>query len=156
MSCNVASFVGATTVRIHVLGYDDRPPTPAELEQMRELVRQAMEEGALGVGSSLIYAPAFYADTDELIELCKVAGEYQGMYISHMRSEGNQLLEAVDELIKIAREAQHAGRDLSPEGGRQGELAQARRGDREDRGRAGRRACRSPPTCTPTPPARPA
>ena len=72
---------------------------------MRELVRQAMEEGALGVGSSLIYAPAFYADTHELIELCKVAAEYQGMYISHMRSEGNQLVEAVDELIKIAREA---------------------------------------------------
>ena len=105
VSCNVASFVGATTVRIHVLGYENRAPSPAELEQMRGLVRQAMEEGALGVGSSLIYAPAFYADTPELIELCKVASEYQGMYISHMRSEGNKLLEAIDELISIARQA---------------------------------------------------
>ncbi len=105
VSCNVASFVGATTVRIHEIGYDDRPPTPEELSRMRELVRQAMEEGALGVGSSLIYTPAFYAKTDELIELCKIAAEYDGMYISHIRSEGNRLLEAVDELITIAREA---------------------------------------------------
>ena len=105
VSTNVASFVGATTVRIHEIGYEDRPPTPEELERMRALVRQAMEEGALGVGSSLIYAPAFYAKTDELIELARVAAEYGGMYISHMRSEGNRLLEAVDELITIAREA---------------------------------------------------
>jgi N-acyl-D-amino-acid deacylase len=92
-------------VRIHVIGYDDRPPTEAELAQMKALVRQAMEEGALGVGTSLIYPPAFYAKTDELIELCKVAAEYGGMYISHIRSEGNRLLEAVDELITIAAEA---------------------------------------------------
>jgi N-acyl-D-amino-acid deacylase len=105
VSCNVASFVGATTVRIHELGHADRPPTPAELERMKKLVRQAMEDGALGVGSSLIYAPAFYAKTDELIELCKVAAEYNGLYISHLRSEGNTFLEAVDELIQIAREA---------------------------------------------------
>ncbi len=105
ISPNVASFVGATTVRIHEIGYEDRPPTPEELDRMRQLVRQAMEEGALGVGSSLIYAPAFYARTDELIELCKVAAEYGGMYISHIRSEGNRLLEAVDELITIARQA---------------------------------------------------
>jgi N-acyl-D-amino-acid deacylase len=102
---NVASFVGATTVRIHEVGYEDRPPTPEELERMKALVRQAMEEGALGLGSSLIYAPAFYARTDELIELARVAGEYGGTYISHIRSEGNRLLEAVDELITIAREA---------------------------------------------------
>ncbi len=102
---NVASFVGATTVRIHELDHDDRPPTPAELERMRELVRQAMREGALGVGSSLIYPPAFYAKTPELVELCKVAASYGGMYITHMRSEGNRLLEAVDEVIAIAREA---------------------------------------------------
>ncbi|MFO7262087.1 MAG: D-aminoacylase [bacterium] len=105
VSTNVASFVGATTVRIHEIGYEDRPPTPDELERMRALVRQAMEEGALGVGSSLIYAPAFYAKTGELIELARVAAEYGGMYISHIRSEGNQLLEAIDELITIAREA---------------------------------------------------
>lgn len=105
VSTNVASFVGATTVRIHVLGYADRAPTPDELEQMKALVRRAMEEGALGVGSSLIYAPAFYAKTDELIALAKAAGEYGGTYISHIRSEGNRLLEAVDELIAIAREA---------------------------------------------------
>ncbi len=105
VSTNVASFVGATTVRIHVLGYEDRAPTPQELEEMQALVRAAMEEGALGVGSSLIYAPAFYADMDELIALAKIAAEYGGMYISHIRSEGNRLLEAVDELITIARQA---------------------------------------------------
>ena len=105
ISPNVASFIGATTVRIHEIGYEDRPPTPAELERMRALVRQAMEEGALGVGSSLIYAPAFYAKTDELVELCKVAAASGGMYISHMRSEGSRLKEAVDELLTIARQA---------------------------------------------------
>ncbi len=105
VSPNVASFVGATTVRVHELGYEDRPPTPEELARMQALVRQAMEEGALGVGSSLIYAPAFYADTEELIALCKAAAEYGGMYITHMRSEGNRLLEGVDEVIRIAKEA---------------------------------------------------
>jgi N-acyl-D-amino-acid deacylase len=105
IATNVASFVGATTVRVHELGYANRPPTREELDRMRALVRQAMEEGALGVGSSLIYAPAFYAKTDELIALAQEASNYGGMYISHMRSEGNQLLEAVDELIRIAREA---------------------------------------------------
>ncbi len=105
ISPNVASFVGATTVRIHELGYEDRPPTPEELRRMQELVRQAMEEGALGVGSSLIYAPAFYARTPELIALCQVAADYDGMYISHMRSEGNRLLEAIDELIEISSQA---------------------------------------------------
>ena len=105
ISVNVASFVGASTVRIHVLGEVDRAPTAAELDQMRALVRQAMEDGALGVGSALIYAPGFYAKTDELIELNKAAAPYGGMYISHMRSEANRLLEAVDELITISREA---------------------------------------------------
>ncbi|MEE8062171.1 MAG: D-aminoacylase [Gemmatimonadales bacterium] len=102
VSTNVASFVGATTVRIHELGHEDRAPTAEELERMKALVRQAMEDGALGVGSSLIYAPAFYAATDELVALAGVAAEYGGMYISHMRSEGNGLLEALDELIAIA------------------------------------------------------
>ncbi|MCG8434467.1 MAG: D-aminoacylase, partial [Gammaproteobacteria bacterium] len=105
VSTNIASFVGATTIRIHVLGYENRAPDEQELKQMQDLVSRAMEEGALGVGSSLIYAPAFYADTDELIALNKIAAEYGGRYISHLRSEGNQLLEAVDELITIAREA---------------------------------------------------
>ncbi len=108
VSPNIASFVGATTVRVHEIGYADRPPTAAELERMCKLVRKAMEEGALGVGSSLIYAPAFYAKTDELIALAKVASEYGGIYISHIRSEGNRLLEAADELITIAREARIA------------------------------------------------
>lgn len=103
---NIASFVGATTVRIHEIGYEDRPPTPDELGRMRDLVRQGMEEGALGLGSSLIYAPAFYAGTEELIELARIASEYGGMYISHMRSEGNRLVEALNELITIAREAE--------------------------------------------------
>jgi N-acyl-D-amino-acid deacylase len=105
ISPNVASFVGASTVRIHELGRANRAPSPEELERMRALVRQAMEEGALGVGSSLIYAPAAYAKTDELIALSKVAAGYGGMYISHIRSEGNRLLEAIDEAITIGREA---------------------------------------------------
>ena len=105
VSTNVASFIGATTLRIHEIGFEDRPPTDVELNNMRSLVRQGMEEGALGIGSSLIYAPAFYSSTEELIELCKVASEYGGMYISHMRSESNKLLEALDELITIAEEA---------------------------------------------------
>jgi N-acyl-D-amino-acid deacylase len=105
ISPNVASFIGATTIREHVIGLEDRKPAPAQLEQMRALVRQEMEAGALGIGSSLIYAPAFYATTEELIELCKAVAPYRGKYISHMRSEGNRLLEAVDELIRISREA---------------------------------------------------
>src|SRR6478735_5863514 len=105
ISCNVASFLGATTVREYVIGLEDKPPTPEQLDQMRELVRKEMEAGALGIGTSLIYPPAFYAKTEELIELCKVAARYKGKYISHMRSEGNQLLEAVDELIRISRQA---------------------------------------------------
>jgi N-acyl-D-amino-acid deacylase len=105
VSCNVASFLGATTVREYVIGFEDKQPTPEQLEQMRELVRKEMEAGALGIGISLIYPPAFYAKTEELIELCKVAAKYQGKYISHMRSEGNQLFEALDELLRIAREA---------------------------------------------------
>src|SRR5438105_3048552 len=105
ISCNVASFIGATTIRENVIGFDDRPPTPQELDQMRELVRKEMEAGALGIGTSLIYPPAFYAKTDELIELCKVASKYQGKYISHIRSEENQLLEALNELLRISREA---------------------------------------------------
>ncbi len=105
VSCNVASFIGATTIREYVIGFEDKHPTPAQLDQMRELVRKEMEAGALGIGTSLIYPPAFYAKTEELIELCKVAAKYQGKYISHMRSEGSRLLEALDELIRISREA---------------------------------------------------
>ena len=105
ISCNVASFVGATTLRLNVIGEDNRDPTPAEMDSMKLLVRQAMEEGAMGVGSSLIYPPAFFAKTPELVELCKEASKYGGSYISHMRSEGNKLLEAVEELITIAKEA---------------------------------------------------
>jgi N-acyl-D-amino-acid deacylase len=105
VAVNVASFVGATTVRVHELGFANRPPTEGELARMQDLVRHAMREGALGVGSSLIYAPAFYAGTPELIALARAAAEFDGMYISHMRSEGNRLLESVDELIRIAEEA---------------------------------------------------
>jgi N-acyl-D-amino-acid deacylase len=105
VSQNVASFIGATTIREYVIGLEDRKPTAEQLDRMRALVRQEMEAGALGIGSSLIYAPAFYASTEELIELCKVAARYRGKYISHMRSEGNRLIEAVDELIRISREA---------------------------------------------------
>ncbi len=105
VSCNIASFIGATTVRMHVIGEDNRDPTPAEMDSMKLLVRQAMEEGAMGVGTSLIYPPAFFAKTKELIELCKEASKYGGSYISHMRSEGDKLHEAVEELITIAKEA---------------------------------------------------
>ena len=105
VSQNVASFIGATTIREHVIGLEDRQPTPAQLAEMRALVSREMEAGALGIGSSLIYAPAFYATTGELIELCKVAAQYHGKYISHMRSEGNRLTESVEELIRISREA---------------------------------------------------
>jgi N-acyl-D-amino-acid deacylase len=105
ISPNVASFVGAATVRVHELGYANRAPTAAELIRMQELVRQAMREGALGVGSALIYAPGTYAKTDELIALARAAGEYGGGYTSHLRSEGDRLLEGLDELITIARAA---------------------------------------------------
>lgn len=105
VSCNIASFIGAGTVRTYVVGEDDRAATPVELERMRLLVKQAMEEGAMGVGSSLIYPPDFFASTEELTALCKEASSYGGSYISHMRSEGNNLYKAVDELITIAKEA---------------------------------------------------
>jgi N-acyl-D-aspartate/D-glutamate deacylase len=102
---NVASYIGAATLREYVVGLDNRPATPAELEAMRDLVRREMAAGALGIGSSLIYAPGTYASTEELIELCKAAAPFQGKYISHLRSEGDRLVEAVDELIRISREA---------------------------------------------------
>jgi len=147
---NVASFVGATTLRVHEVGYANRPPTPEELARMRKLTAQAMEEGALGVGSSLIYAPAFYAGTDELVALCEEAAKYGGMYISHMRSEGNRLLEAMDELIDISRRARvpaeiyhfkaagsRTGGSSTPRSGRSKPPAPPASGSR--------------PTCTPTP-----
>lgn len=102
VSPNVASYVGATTLRIHEVGYADRRATPEELGRMQDLVRDAMRDGALGVGSSLIYAPASFADTDELVALVSAAAEFGGAYISHMRSEGDRLEEAVQEVIKIA------------------------------------------------------
>jgi N-acyl-D-amino-acid deacylase len=105
ISTNVASFIGATTLRINTVGFEDRAATTAELEAMKIMVEKGMKEGALGIGSSLIYAPAFYSSTEELIEISKVAAKYDGMYISHMRSEGDRLLESLDELIRIAAEA---------------------------------------------------
>jgi N-acyl-D-amino-acid deacylase len=105
VSQNVASYLGATTVREYVLGLGNVKPTPAQLEQMRRLVEREMRDGALGIASALEYAPAYYADTEELIELCKVAARYRGKYVSHVRSEGDKLLEAIDELIRISREA---------------------------------------------------
>ena len=102
---NVASFIGATTVRVHELGEKDVDPTPEQLDRMRALVRDAMKEGALGVGSSLIYAPASYAETPELVAITTEAGKCGGMYISHMRSEADRLVESVDELIAISKES---------------------------------------------------
>jgi len=105
VSTNVASFVSASTIRANVIGYDNRAPTAAELARMREHVRRAMSEGAMGLTTALIYTPAVFAKTDELVELAKPAAESGGMYISHMRSEGNRLLEAIDETLTIARQA---------------------------------------------------
>ena len=105
ISPNVASFIGSANPRNYVIGHEDREPTAEELEQMRALARQAMEDGALGVASSLIYPPGSFAKTDELIALSEIAAEYDGMYISHMRDEGANMLEAIDELLTIAREA---------------------------------------------------
>ena len=105
VSQNFASFIGASTIREHVIGLEDKPPTPGQLDKMRELVRQEMEAGALGVTTALIYPPATFAKTDELIELSKVAAKYQGKYIAHIRSEANQLTEAVEETIRVSREA---------------------------------------------------
>ncbi|OWK38203.1 N-acyl-D-amino-acid deacylase precursor [Fimbriiglobus ruber] len=105
ISQNVASYLGATTVREYVLGLDNKKPTAAELDQMRRVVELEMRDGALGIGTALEYAPAYYADTTELIELCKVAAKYKGKYITHMRSEGERLIEGIDEAVRISREA---------------------------------------------------
>lgn len=105
VSTNVASFVGNGTLRTHVIGFDNRPATTAEMEEMKQLTKQAMEQGAVGISSSLLYAPSMYASTEELVQLAKVASEYDGMYISHIRNEGDRLLESLDELIQIAKEA---------------------------------------------------
>jgi N-acyl-D-amino-acid deacylase len=102
---NIASFVGSATVREHELGAEDRPPDKPELARMQSLVVQAMQEGAVGLAAALVYAPAFYAATDELVALARAAGEHGGMYITHLRSEGNGLLEALDELMTITRDA---------------------------------------------------
>ena len=105
VSTNIASFVGSATLRVHAIGYDDRPPTEAELEQMKALLRQEMEDGAVGLSTALIYPPASYAKTDEILELAKIVSEYDGLYISHIRSEGTVFYEALDELLTIARDA---------------------------------------------------
>ena len=105
VSTNIASFVGATTLRVYTIGYENRAPTGPELDTMKMLLRQAMEEGAVGLSSALQYVPASFAKTDELIELCKETAKYDGMYISHIRDEGNKLLPALDEIIATAKEA---------------------------------------------------
>ena len=105
ISTNIASFLGAATPRVNVLGRANRAPSPAELDQMREITAKAMEDGALGVSSALIYQPGTYAQTDELVALAEVAARYHGIYISHIRNEGDREIEAIDELISIARRA---------------------------------------------------
>jgi len=105
VSANFASSIGAATLREYAVGLDDKRPTPEQLQTMRDVVDREMRDGALGIASALIYAPGFYATTDELIEISKVAARHHGIYISHMRSEGNRLVEAVQELIRISREA---------------------------------------------------
>ncbi len=103
VSCNVASFVGAGGVRGNVIRYEDRPPTPDELVEMQNLVREAMAEGAVGLSSALIYSPDSFAGTEELVALAKVAAEYNGIYVTHLRSEGARFLEALDEFMEIVR-----------------------------------------------------
>lgn len=105
VSTNVASFVGASTVRLHTMGYEDRPATMQDLEDMQALVRQAMLEGAMGLSTALVYVPGSFAPTEELIELAKVAAEYDGLYTSHMRNEGKDIFEALDEFLVIVRES---------------------------------------------------
>ena len=105
VSCNIASFVGTGTLRLYVVGEDNKAPTPAQLDSMKLLVGQAMEEGAMGITNALIYPPDFFAKTDELVSLAKVAEKYGGLYTSHIRSEGNKLFEAVEELISISRQS---------------------------------------------------
>jgi N-acyl-D-amino-acid deacylase len=105
VSTNVASFVGASTVRLHTMGYEDRPATMEELENMQSLVRQAMLEGAMGLSTALVYVPGSFAPTEELIELARVAAEYDGLYTSHMRNEGKDIFEALDEFLVIVRES---------------------------------------------------
>jgi N-acyl-D-amino-acid deacylase len=104
ISQNVCSYIGATTLRTYVAGFENRPLTAAELDTVRGLVREEMQDGALGIGSSLIYPPAFFASTEELVEMCRAAAPYAGKYISHMRSEGHELLQGIDELVRISRE----------------------------------------------------
>jgi N-acyl-D-amino-acid deacylase len=105
VSTNIASFVGTSTLRIHEVGYDNRPPTDAEMDSMKMLVEQAMEEGAIGVSSALEYVPASFASSEELTELCKVAAGYDGMYISHIRNEDDRFLEALDDFLRVAKAA---------------------------------------------------
>jgi N-acyl-D-amino-acid deacylase len=105
VSTNITSFVGTNTLRIYAVGYENREPSPAEMDMMKFLVRQAMEEGAVGISSALEYVPGSFAKPDEIIDLCKVAAEYDGMYISHLRNEDDHLLESIDELINVARKA---------------------------------------------------
>ena len=103
VATNIASFVGSATLRVHAAGYDDRPVTADEMAAMKGLLHEAMREGAMGMSAALIYPPATYQSTEELIELCRVVAEYDGMYITHLRSEGAQFMEALDELIHIMR-----------------------------------------------------
>ncbi len=114
ISCNIASFVGAGTVRQYVIGEDDKAPTDQQLDSMKILVDTAMKEGALGVTCALIYPPDNFAKTDELIALCKEASKYGGTYISHIRSEGNKLIEAINEIITICKRSKYSCRDMSP------------------------------------------
>src|SRR5262249_4371014 len=109
VSHNVASYLGATTVREYVIGLENKKATPEQMEQMRRLVEREMRDGALGIATALEYSPAYYADTDELIELCRVASRFQGKYITHMGSGGERLLEGIAEAVRISREAKIPG-----------------------------------------------
>ena len=149
VSPNVASFIGAATVREHESGDDDRAARRRSCERDAGARARGDGRGRAGGGVRAHLRPGLLRPTEELIALAAPPREYGGMYISHLRSEGDRLLEAVEELITIAQRSGRPRRDLSPEGGRRAQLAQARRGHRQGRGRRARPASRSPPTCTP-------
>ena len=147
VSCNVGSFVGATSLRVHEVGHADRRPTADELDRMRALAHQAMTDGAFGVGSSLIYAPACFAETDELIALAEVAAAHGGMYISHIRNEGERLLEAIDEFVSICRRSGAPGEIWHFKASAPGNWHKFDAAiERVNAARA--EGCGSPPTCT--------
>ena len=155
VSPNIGSFLGGGTLREYARGLEMGAATGDELAVMRRVTAEAMADGAFGVSYALIYPPDSFVATDELVEVCEVVAASGGLYITHMRSEGDALLEAIDEAVEIGRRARLPRRDLSPESRGPAQLAQDARGHRAHRGGSRAEASTSPPTCTLTPPPAP-